>query len=168
MFFFKLQMNFFMVLGFALVLTVYSDCSRPTGTDCGWYRTCLEDKITCGSSGYALKYADHFCNQYERNLNKFSPYGKKWVSAVKKCLQQKLAPYLDDPYVKCSTLKQVAFQSHVPCYVKPASGISFCSLPWKDYWQVYQTIKGAVLSEFQATVSGGWDTVIGCFKQGKK
>ena len=146
---------------------VLCSCRNPPGNDCNWYRNCLEASHRCGSSGYALKYADNFCKRYDSNLNGFSAYGKRWVGAVKRCLQQKLAPLLSRS-VSCSYIKQFAFESHVPCYTNPAPGLSFCSLPLLDYYDVIKTIKGAVLSEFKATVGGGWDTLISCFNRGRK
>lgn len=162
-------MIFVVIISFALVSKAYSDCRNPDGRSCGWYKSCLERYKLCGTNGYAIKYADHFCRRYDTNYNKFSTYGKRWVSAVKKCLQKELAPYLSKS-ISCLELKQVAFASHVPCYVDPTGtgNPTYCKLfPW-DHVQVFNTIKGAFLTELKATVGGGWDTAVACLKKGKK
>ena len=67
-------------------------------------------------------------------------------------------------------MKQVTFASHVPCYVDPTGtgNPTYCKLfPW-DHVQVFNTIKGAFLTELKATVGGGWDTAVACLKKGKK
>ena len=157
------------IIATTLVAHVYSDCRNPSGRTCDWYTKCLEKSKPCGSGGYAIKYADHFCRRYEANINDFSAYGRRWVNAVKKCLQQILVPYLSSS-VSCSTLKQRAFESHVRCYVDPTGtgSPSYCGLSAWDHVEVFNTIKGAFLSEFLETVSGGWDTIKKCYSRGKK
>ena len=77
---------------FALISHVVAlNCTQPSGNDCSWYRDCLETLNPCGTKGYAINYALKYCNKYEQNLDKFSPYGRKWVLSAKKCLQTKLA-----------------------------------------------------------------------------
>ena len=162
-------MIFVAIISFALVSKAYSDCRNPDGRSCGWYKSCLERYKPCGANGYAIKYADHFCRRYDTNYNKFSTYGKRWVSAVKNCLQKELAPYLSKS-ISCSKLKQAAFESHVPCYVDPTGTGSptYCKLSTWDHVQVLNTIKGAFLTELKATVGGGWDTAVACLNKGKK
>ena len=157
------------IIGFALVGEAHSDCQNPDGHSCDWYKNCLEEHKPCGKDGYAIKYADRFCRRYEENYNEFSTEGQLWVKAVKKCLQRKLEPYLSSSY-SCSLLKEIAFKSHVPCYLDPtgAGSPSFCSLSTWDRVEVFDTIKGALLSEFEATVGGGWKLMVKCFKIGRK
>lgn len=157
------------IIGFGLVWEAHSDCQNPNGDSCDWYKNCLEEYKPCGNDGYAIKYADHFCRRYEANYNDFSSEGQLWVNAVKKCLQKKLAPYLSSSD-SCSKLKEIAFKSHVPCYIDPTGtgSPSFCNLSFWDRVQVFDSIKGAFLSEIQATAGGGWDTMIKCFKMWKK
>ncbi|XP_057294151.1 uncharacterized protein LOC130622680 [Hydractinia symbiolongicarpus] len=160
--------RFYLILGTFIALVTSDSCKNPSGTDCGWYKNCLEKAIPCGSSGYAMKYATVYCNKYDANLKHFSTYGQSWVRAVKKCLQKKLAPLLSQtPKPSCATIKQFAFDTHVPCYVKPTTNRdpSFCSLSLGDYWQVLKTIKGAFLTEFISTVKGGWKTLVDCWKR---
>nr|XP_002157500.2 uncharacterized protein LOC100210727 [Hydra vulgaris] len=145
-----------------------SNCNKPTGKDCSWYKNCLEKTIPCGSRGYALNYALSYCNKYEANLHKFSLKGRMWVAAVKKCLQVKLAFLLQSKVkgkLNCAFIKQYAFHSHLPCYVDPTGfgTYSFCSLSVKDKYQVVNTIKGAFLSEFMASVKGGKDLMNKCW-----
>ncbi|XP_002164639.3 uncharacterized protein LOC100213149 [Hydra vulgaris] len=144
------------------------NCNEPTGSDCSWYKDCLENINTCGTQGYALNYALSYCNKYEKNFNKFSSEGQKWIAAVKKCLQLKLASLLKSKVnekLSCAFIKQFAFDSHLPCYVDPTGSrtYSFCSLSIKDKYEVVNTIKGAFLSEFVATVKGGRDLMNKCW-----
>ena len=62
---------------------------RPHGRDCTWYRRCLEKQIPCsGKTGdYAIAYGEKFCQKYTSAYSDFSQNGKKWVDAVRKCLQ---------------------------------------------------------------------------------
>lgn len=161
-------MIFTSVILLACITSAFSACSNPSGDSCSWYTNCLEANKPCGSEGYAIKYASHFCNKYDQNYASFSANGKRWVSAVKKCLQQKLAPLLNRPGVSCSDLKRIAFESHVPCYVDPTGtgSPSWCSLSFMDHTRVINTIKGAVLTELKETIKGGWNTLARCM--GKK
>ena len=61
----------------------------PEGTDCDWYRDCLEAKFHCsgGDDDYGIKYGEAFCRLYEKRYSTFSDSAKQWVNAVRKCLQ---------------------------------------------------------------------------------
>ncbi|KAK7106937.1 uncharacterized protein [Littorina saxatilis] len=141
-----------------------SSCYRPSGSDCTWYRNCLERKIPCSrrSGDYAIAYAEKYCNRYQSNYNSFSSAGKRWVNAVKRCLQVKLAPVLSQS-LTCPSIKRKGFESHVPCYLNPGYGApGFCQLSSRDMRRVFSTIKGALLTDLWATVSGGWQTIRNC------
>ncbi|PVD35017.1 hypothetical protein C0Q70_06298 [Pomacea canaliculata] len=85
--------------------TIDPDCYTPAGNSCTWYTVCLEASIPCQntSDDYAIAYGLKFCNLYVRNYNKFSPQGKQWVDAVRKCLQVTFAHLYDVLTVKYVT-----------------------------------------------------------------
>ncbi|WAR31920.1 hypothetical protein MAR_034462, partial [Mya arenaria] len=141
-------------------------CYSPDGTECSWYRTCLEKRYPCSGSeaSYALDYGDKFCSLYTQNYNGFDEIGKKWIDAVRKCLQVALVPLLR-PYnhPSCDEIKDAAFRSHSGCYVSPYPGApSFCDIGWSNYWKVFWTIKSAFVSNFWNTVGQGLKTGFGC------
>jgi len=117
------------------------DCLSPNGTDCTWYRRCLAVQYPCaGQAAYALDYGEHFCKIYEKNLKLFSADGQKWIGAVRKCLQVQLAPVLrfcSQPPYTCDQVKQRAFDTHTPCYLKPYQGLSLCNLTCHDFLQIF-------------------------------
>lgn len=141
-------------------------CYIPAGTDCSWYKECLETRIACESTNerYAITYAEKYCKRYDDRYARFSDKGKVWIGAVRKCLQKSLA-YVMYPQseVTCGSVKDTAFLSHINCYRNPAPGISFCDLSLSDQLRVFWTIKGALLEEFTKTVSSGWSVFKSCY-----
>lgn len=137
-------------------------CYIPAGTDCSWYKECLETRIACESTNerYAITYAEKYCKLYNDRYARFSDKGKVWIDAVRKCLQESLA-YVMYPQsdVTCQSVKETAFLSHINCYRNPEPGISFCDLSLRDQFRVFWTIKGALLEEFTKTVSSGWSVL---------
>ncbi|WAR31921.1 LOW QUALITY PROTEIN: hypothetical protein MAR_034463, partial [Mya arenaria] len=83
-------------------------CYSPDGRDCSWYKACLE-------TSYALEYGENFCNLYTENYNGFDETGRKWIDAVRKCLQVALVPLLRRNNPSCDEIKDVAFRSHSEC-----------------------------------------------------
>ncbi|XP_063419120.1 uncharacterized protein LOC134701946 [Mytilus trossulus] len=132
-------------------LTLPSSCYSPSGTDCGWYENCLEKKYKCKGTedDYALEFATKFCNLYNEHFSSFSSGGQIWVNSVRKCLQVSLVPILRPWCSKsCKEIKQIAFDSHTPCYVRPNRqdlSISFCNLSLKDRASVFWTIKSSLV-----------------------
>ena len=137
-------------------------CSSPNGTSCNWYLDCLEKRYPCRGqpADYAIKYAKHFCQLYDKSYNTFSTYGQTWIDSVRKCLQVALVPLLR-PFSKttCSGIQTAAFASHTCCYTGgsscSASGApSICSLPIADWWKVFWTIKSSfIMSTISAAES---------------
>lgn len=126
--------------------TLAPRCFSPSGDDCGWYRECLEARYPCEGTehGYAVEYAEKFCNLYTDRFDKFSLSGRLWVDSVRKCLQVALVPALR-PWVRetCADLRRVALDSHSDCYIDPASGApSICELSCEDVWSVFWTVNG--------------------------
>ena len=132
-------------------LTLPSECYSPSGTNCGWYENCLERKYQCRGTedDYAMEFATKFCNLYNENFAKFSVEGQTWIDAVRKCLQVSLVPIIRPWCSKsCKEVKQIAFASHVPCYVLPNKqdpSISMCNLGITDQLKVFWTIKSSLV-----------------------
>ncbi|XP_055347971.1 uncharacterized protein LOC129595085 [Paramacrobiotus metropolitanus] len=140
-------------------------CNYPDGSDCAWYRECLERRHQCagGNNDYAIQYAEHFCNLYAHGSDAFSSQGKNWINAVRKCLQAALVPAMR-PYYKgsCRDIKKTAFASHDACYLRPdATSPGICDLDPHDWWKIFWTVKGAIVSKdwyrslWQMSVVGG-------------
>ena len=153
------------------VPTLPPHCFSPRGDDCRWYRECLEVRYPCQgtSHGYAIEFAEKFCNLFSTNYNDFSSHGQSWVYAVRKCLQVELVPTSLRPWVNrtCRELRDIAFNSHTVCYLSPASGApSVCDLSCADlgksFWLVFFD-GGALQSAPLETMKQMLDIIIGCF-----
>ena len=144
------------------------ECESPKGDSCDWYRNCLEKRYPCEdtSNAYAIKYAEKFCRLYENRSSLFSPEGRKWVEAVRKCLQVSLVPILRPWYkFSCEDIRQWAFDSHTPCYLDPDEGApSICDLDCQDFFKIFWTIKGSFiqLDTFWETLKGMWNIGARC------
>ena len=138
-------------------------CYSPPGDSCGWYRNCLEKKYPCEdtSNAYAIKYAEKFCRLYDDRYSIFSSEGRKWVDAVRKCLQVSLVPILRPWYkLSCKDIRQRAFASHTPCYLNPDKDApSICDLGFKDFLQIFLTIKRSFiqLDTLWESLKGMWN-----------
>ena len=118
--------------------TLPPECFSPSGLECSWYRNCLEQRYPCQGTedGYAIEFAEKYCNLYSRNFDDFTTDGRRWVDGVRTCLQLFLVPFLRDfRQTTCAQLRSEAFRSHPDCYVNPTSGPGICELPWEDVWK---------------------------------
>ncbi|XP_045174251.2 uncharacterized protein LOC123535602 [Mercenaria mercenaria] len=141
-------------------------CFSPSGTECSWYRDCLEKRYPCKEKGnsYALDYAEKFCKLYQNHYSEFDDKGQQWIDAVRKCLQVKLVPILR-PFVKttCEGIKQTAFDSHPGCYLQPDEGkLSICDIGFANWARVFWTVKSAVIQDARATFKQMLDVVQAC------
>ncbi|XP_062578193.1 uncharacterized protein LOC134240111 [Saccostrea cucullata] len=120
-------------------------CYSPSGDNCSWYSQCLEKKFPCQDmhqTSYAINNGVRFCQLYQDHFKQFSPAGRKWINAVRGCLQVALVPLLR-PFreVTCNEIQQKAFNSHIECYVYPNKDVpSFCSLPNHDRFKALFTV----------------------------
>ncbi|WAR31917.1 hypothetical protein MAR_034459 [Mya arenaria] len=143
-------------------------CSSPDGSECNWYRECLDERFPCvgTEASYAISYGEKFCYLYSENYNGFDKVGQDWIDAVRKCLQVALVPLIR-PYntPSCDEIKTIAFQSHSKCYVDPfPDKPSFCDIGWSNFFRVLITIKSSIISEFWATIGQGLETFFKCGK----
>ena len=146
-----------------VVTPLPTSCYSPSGDSCDWYRNCLEKKYPCEAttSAYAITFAEKFCNLYNDHYSKFSSDGRKWIDAVRKCLQVSLVPLLrmwQKP--TCQQIRAKAFGSHSPCYLAPDKGApSICDLKWTEYLKTFWVIKRSFVSLDTAgeTLKGLWN-----------
>ena len=141
-----------------------SKCYSPSGDSCDWYRNCLEKKYPCEdtSNAYAIKYAEKFCRLFGDRYSIFSSEGRKWVDAVRKCLQVSLVPILRpwNKKLSCKDIRERAFASHTPCYLNPDKDApSICDLGFKDFLQIFLTIKRSFiqLDTLWESLKGMWN-----------
>lgn len=92
--------------------------------------------------GYGFRY----CQRFGDNLANFSPQGQEWIANTRKCLQEKLAPYVGTNKSN-EEIKEIAFESHTRCYVD--NGL--CELPPGDWKVIVTTVGDALLSEILKT-----------------
>ena len=145
-------------------------CYSPRGDDCSWYRDCLEVRYPCEGTedGYAIEYADKFCNLYSDNYNDFGVSARAWIDGVRKCLQVVLVPSLR-PWVSktCEDIRRDAFNSHPGCYINPGSGApSICELPCADVWKSFWLVSyegGALTSAPIETTRQMLSVMVGCY-----
>ena len=101
---------------------------------CSFY-TAFEKLMPCGSDGYTLNFAKHYCQVYLDARDEFSD--KAWQDATRHCLQRKLYAYAleQQDYPSCKKMQEFGFDSHASCYEKPDESrphISFCKIPFMD------------------------------------
>ncbi len=142
-------------------------CIHIPGTECLWYRDCLEENKPCTKTkhGYAVEFGLKFCQLFSKNRHRFSPIGKKWVDGVTKCLQFALVPLLatSENYT-CSDIRKEAFLSHSNCYLAPGEGVpSVCNMSVLDWGLgaelVTNNVGSSVLYE---ALAQSFDLMSGC------
>ena len=146
------------------------ECYSPSGDDCSWYRSCLEARYPCQGTddGYAIEYAEKFCNLYVENYNDFSEDARDWIDGVRQCLQVSLVRYLRlwTMGKTCADIRSAAFESHPQCYLNPAPGVpGICQLDCIDAIKIFVlvNIEGrALFTAFVETVSQMWRVIVNC------
>jgi hypothetical protein len=115
-------------------------CLQPMSGNCEFYRDCLEARVSCGSTGYALGYGGRYCEKFT-NEARFSPQGQNWRDITRLCLQRSLVRFVD-PEAKqseCTEIMDVAFDSHPFCYTQSEGSI--CNLPIRDVQLIFNMIE---------------------------
>jgi len=121
-------------------------CYSPDGSDCGWYNRCLAEMYHCsGQADYAIQYGEKYCKLFSQSKLRFSARALRWIDAVRRCLQVSLVPllHLCRERPTCKALEEIAFESHVPCYLDAYGGFSVCLLSGRDWLRIFWTIKGS-------------------------
>lgn len=130
------------------------ECQHPTN-QCSFYAACAEATWSCGPNGYPIGYGLKNCNKFMDRLSHFSSNGQAWIMKVLTCLQDFLVAPLSSCNATCSSIYNMAFDSHPQCYLK--AGV--CSLSLADMVQLVITVNtdlfaGPALKQ-ALTVAGG-------------
>jgi hypothetical protein len=103
----------------------------PTSDQCNFY-DCAEEYLQCGEKGYLQTTAKELCNPQEYENIK-SEKILNFSNSVRRCLQEEIIEIADQTN-KCQKIKQLALESHVPCFIE--SG--FCSLTLKERMKIFK------------------------------
>lgn len=118
-----------------------NDCKSLIG-NCDFY-LCQEKKNPCGLDGYNLSFGYKYCSGSKfKILNEMkTDFGKKWVTGVFKCLQEKSVK-ISETENQCADIKKESYSSHPDCYVKAG----FCRLKGAEKAHIFSLIKKEILS----------------------
>lgn len=65
-----------------------------------------------------MGYGHKYCSAFVENLDEFDQEGKDWILGTLTCLKNALLPIVYEPEdFTCSSLRVLAFDSHVDCYI---------------------------------------------------
>uniref|UniRef100_A0A914KXZ3 Uncharacterized protein n=1 Tax=Meloidogyne incognita TaxID=6306 RepID=A0A914KXZ3_MELIC len=78
----------------------------------------FEDKAKCGNNGYLIGYGLKYCNKFYQNYDSFNDHGKEFIKCVGPCLAEKMRINIEKYKENCDLLRNFAFDSHTPCYLK--------------------------------------------------
>jgi hypothetical protein len=130
--------------------TLPIECLSPDGSNCDWYKTCLERKYSCQGTPteHVLTYATTFCELYTKHRGIFSDQAQRWINDARKCLQMALVPFVR-PFINsnCQKIRDKAFTSYKPCYLRPYPGdASICRMTRRDWLRIFWTLKSAFIA----------------------
>ena len=121
-------------LNFSAIVNA-DECSKYVGR-CDFY-LCREAYNPCGQKGYYLGFSYKYCVESENRLiREVSEQGKKWIGEVTRCLQESVDRI--PTKTMCSEVFTAAVEDHAECYSKAA----FCSLPFKDQYNIIYMLRG--------------------------
>lgn len=127
-----------------------SDCVTYVG-DCSYYE-CRSYEMACADTDYLMRFGSHYCQAFDREIDKFTPQGRDVLAAIKSCLQVQLE---DQQGLTCSNALDFAYQQHERCYLEAG----FCNLSFSDKWLILWTVmpelKSAGFRNVVARVSAG-------------
>lgn len=100
------------------------------------YYACREASAGCGTDGYLMRFAHHYCERYRLIAEPHaSPAARAFLERVRRCLV--VAFDRDVPEgTDCDAMRERGFASHPACYVETG----FCDLPVADWLLVLNTI----------------------------
>ena len=124
--------------------------------DCSFYPDCLEATYNCGPTGYPIGYGLKYCTKFVDNYDLYDEAGQAWIQGTLTCLKETLEPLIENTANQtCDTVKTIAFDSHVNCYVSNG----FCDLVYnfghpiqesKFVWALMQTYEVKDFASFIA------------------
>ncbi|CBW25826.1 putative exported protein [Halobacteriovorax marinus SJ] len=101
--------------------------------DCDYY-SCIEEQRHCGKRGYPLNFGKKYCLKFNKEEDRFSEEGKRWIRDVRQCLIDQALESKD--HLSCKEFKKEQFKAHVPCYIKTG----YCELSRADRFAVKKVI----------------------------
>jgi hypothetical protein len=119
------------------VSSLPTECISPDGSNCDWYKHCLERKYSCRgiATEYLLNYGTIFCNLYIKYKNVFTDRALCWINDGRKCLQLALVSFIR-PFINgtCKEIHDEAFDVYKSCNIKPyLEGGSICDMIKSEY-----------------------------------
>ena len=129
-----------------------NECLSPDGSNCDWYKNCLEQKYSCQgtSTEYLLMYANIFCNLYIKYKGVFTDRALRWINDGRRCLQLSLVPFVR-PFINgtCQDIHDAAHDAYKPCNLKPyPEEGSICDITRRDWLRAFWMMK----SEYSISV----------------
>jgi hypothetical protein len=116
----------------------------PELGSCEYYKF-LESLSNCGPEGYPMAFGLSNCMKISKTQG-LTPEGVLWLEKARTCLQKRLeaARAISDAPLSCAALREIAFDSHTPCYLNPENseetGPSICDLPFSDVSKIFKRI----------------------------
>jgi hypothetical protein len=130
-----------------------TECLSPDGSNCDWYKNCLERKYSCQGTPteYLFVYTTIFCNLYIKHRDVFTDGALRWINDGRKCLQVALTPFIR-PFINgtCQEVYDAALDAFKPCNIKPyPTEGSICDMTRRDWLRAFWMMK----SEYSVSVS---------------
>ncbi|CAM4802730.1 unnamed protein product [Rotaria magnacalcarata] len=127
-----------------------TECLSPDGSDCDWYKNCLERKYSCQGTPteHMTTYAKTFCELHTKHNELLSDRAQRWIDDARKCLQMALVPFVR-PFNNgnCQKIRERAFDSYKPCYIRPYPEVaSICHMTRRDWLRIFWTLKSAFIA----------------------
>ncbi|CAF3694495.1 unnamed protein product [Rotaria sp. Silwood1] len=136
-----------------------TECLSPDGSNCDWYKNCLERKYSCqgSSTEHLFMYTTIFCNLYIKHKNVFTDRALRWINDGRKCLQVALVPFIR-PFVNgtCQEIHDAAFDAFKSCNIKPyPEEGSICDMTRRDWLRAFWMMKSEY-SVLTSTAAYAW------------
>jgi hypothetical protein len=130
-----------------------TECMSPDGSNCDWYKNCLERKYSCQgtSAEYLFVYTTTFCNLFIKYKDIFTDRAQRWIDNGRKCLQVALVPFIR-PFINgtCQEIHTAGVDTFKPCNIKPYPGDgSICDMTRRDWIRAFWMMK----SEYSVSTS---------------
>ena len=122
----------------ALLLPLFASASSEVKVN-----QCIDYVVTaaekgCSQDNFLVKFAYHYCQEYEKELHWYSYEGQQILNDIKSCLLEKTK---SDSQLTCENSKQRALDDHVDCYVSRG----FCKMQFFERLNVYDTMFSELL-----------------------
>lgn len=129
----------FLCTAFVVVLslrTAAASQSKDLVGNCDYYDS-LSKELSCTPDGYLLHFGSRYCRLFHEKMNRFTPEGQQSLNQIRICLMEELER---TPRLNCGNVKDVAADSHVPCYKKA----HFCQMSTSDKFELARIVAPAI------------------------